>query len=384
MSHLQIFSTVTEAEDFLGPNFTSPCATGSEPRWWRTVERMRPGVEVRYLGADLSRDCRAVIPVYLHPAGKHGDRYSPDWGTISDAWPADHTDEPWAILGSCSGLCTCFAYTGHWSEHQAAHALLPQAIQYLRQSRFNVSMKYFSRVLRDSLADALRLPADLMPLTDTHAVLGVSSCDRDTYVASLREPFRTTVRRDMRRYCASGLQTEHTDLRSVMHELPRLWDQVEVHHGAKPDIALRERMLQAQCDLLNNISHVFSARDASGSPVAICLNYRFGKVLFCRHVGLDYQGATPSGAYFETMYYAPLIWAARNGITKLYLGSSALKPKVTRGATLEPLYSLYLGIDGRTLSRTLAAECTERVCRSLTQELQKVSRKGFRWPKFLI
>lgn len=381
--NLEVVSTASEGAVLLGPSFESSCSIYSSPAFWRAVEEMRPEVDIRYLTVRAEGRC-AMIPAYLYPSGRSGNRYSPDMDTKPGEWPATEAAGRWALLGGCSGRHSGFAFSGSWSMQEAASALLPPAIAYLQENKFNVVMKFFDGRLRSCVAEAVGLSTELMPLLDAHAILHVRAGNIEEYISALPAPFRGFVRRDLRRFSNAGLALEKTDLEAVIDELPRLWDQVQVYHGSTPNLPLCRTMLECQSKALNGLSHVFCARDKEGQAVAMSLNYRFRNSMCCRLIGLEYDKAIASGAYFKVMYYEPLLWGYAHQIDTLFLGILALKAKVMRGADLEPLYALYIGADGRTLSQPTAKYCQETARLSLSAAFKGVSSKAFHRPEFLL
>jgi Peptidogalycan biosysnthesis/recognition len=369
-------NTASEAADFLGPAAEYPASIYSTPGWWEAVELMRPEIDIVYLAVEShDRLGRAVVPAYLYRQGRCNDRYAPNNDMPSGTWPGNACTEPWALLAGCSGLRSEPAYSGAWNRRDATRLLLPAALGYLAALGLNVAMKYFDNTTRLDLSSAAGIDLSAMPLVDFDTHLTLNCDDFDDYLGNLPDPSRRTVRRDLRRYRASGCRTVSSDLSSVLAELASLWDEVEVHHGGSPNLALRQAMLEAQSRAINAQSKVFSSRDEESRAVAISLNYRNDSALCCRLVGVNYAKTMQTGGYFEAMYYAPIRWSIDNGIRHIYFGVDALRAKVTRGAALRPLYALYLGQTGRLPARVDAQMASERSYDRMRTQFIETSRE---------
>ncbi|AZE47016.1 hypothetical protein C4K04_1324 [Pseudomonas chlororaphis] len=81
------------------------------------------------------------------------------------------------------------------------------------------------------------------------------------------------------------------------------------------------------------------------SIVAITVFYRFGKTLHCRYFGSDYAVTDDDARYFVLSFYAPLDWAAEQGIETVELSTSSLQAKSLRGGMVNPLAAVVLLTD---------------------------------------
>jgi hypothetical protein len=377
-----VLDSAAAAAEFLGEDYVSPAAIFSSPIWWRAVEYVRPEVSIKYLCVTAAGGQKAVLPAYLYPHGRRNEPYAPDYGFDSREWPANVAGAPWAILGGCSGFFTGLTHSPGWSLPEAMRSVVRPALDYVHAQGFGVVIKYFDDRFRHALAGALDVAASQMPLIDVQAVLRIPP-DFASYIPALPAPFRGFVRRDVARFAESGYQLDRPRMTDVLGELPRSWDAVEVHHGARPNVALRESILRGEALALEGAAEVFRVVDATGTPVATALNYRFRNTLACRLVGLDYDRSVKSGAYFVAMYYEPIKWAAAHGIDTLILGIGAIKAKIVRGAELVPLYGFIRDAQGRTLSAEAAEHFAAVTGDRIARPLDNVSRKAFKRPAFM-
>lgn len=88
---------------------------------------------------------------------------------------------------------------------------------------------------------------------------------------------------------------------------------------------------------------------------AMAIYYRFGRVLYGRYFGSDYEISDNDFRYFVLSYYAPLDYAATAGITHCQLSISALEAKARRGATIDALAAVVAFSERRLLDRNAVA-----------------------------
>lgn len=179
----------------------------------------------------------------------------------------------------------------------------------------------------------------------------------DDYVATLSRSNRNGVRRDLRRADAHGLTTEVVPLESVIDDVAGLLGNVQGHHGDNPDAEAAAGYLRLCIHGdLEQIATAFVTRAVDGTPIAFALGYPWRDTIFMRVAGLDYERATPAGAYFESYFYAPIRHALEHGLTRIDFGGESLESKSRRGAQLHPRWALSVGaaVDPRGARATTA------------------------------
>jgi uncharacterized protein len=174
--------------------------------------------------------------------------------------------------------------------------------------------------------------------------LGAATTFED-YVATLTRANRNGVRRDLRRFDASGLHTRMQPLVDVVDEVAPLLGQVQGHHGENPDPDAAAGYLRLCCHAeLGRLATAFVVRDPDDVPVAFALGFPWHDTIFMRVAGLDYDRATRTGAYFESYFYAPIRHALATGRTRVDFGGESLESKSRRGARLVPRWALSAGV----------------------------------------
>lgn len=378
----KMLNSAAETAHFIGTDTVSTAGFYASIAWWSAVEKMRPEVDVRYFCAQQGT-LKLATPIYLYNPGRVDDAYSANWRLDNALWPASAVAAPWAMAGGCSGQYSGFIMPRSSDFQEAFMTFFPDLVSYVFNENYNFMMKYFNAPTRALIGASLEMTPSQIPLSEAHTVLPVNFTDMDDYSQSLPAKFRSTMRKDRRKFAASGCRIEQTDLKSAMHYLPSLWDNVETKHGAHPRLAFRRDMLTHQVQTLNELSVVFTVRTASNEPIACSLNYCSGSDLVSRLVGLEYDDIKDVGAYFECMYYAAIEYAIEKGCKHIYFGVGSLTAKITRGASIVPLYTFYYGLDGQTMQPDASRSVSRELLSELEDVLSRISRKNFSKPSFM-
>ncbi|MDF3293264.1 GNAT family N-acetyltransferase [Streptomyces silvisoli] len=161
--------------------------------------------------------------------------------------------------------------------------------------------------------------------------------------ASYRRLLGRSVRKscvyEIRRFANSGLRLETAPLSECVDELARLVGQTMDRHNASLDPAEIHAYLTVQARCLDELSTVFRCLDEGGTPVGGNLCFAWRDTFYARVAGFDYARTRSAFEYFNAMYYEPLHHMERSGMTTLHLGTSTLRAKVLRGASLHPLWA---------------------------------------------
>jgi predicted N-acyltransferase len=255
-------------------------------------------------------------------------------------------------------------------EAEVAAALLGAADDIASAHGADVLSLQFLPPSQAELAVATGLVArEELVFQESEVLVAVPTGGLDEHVVGLSQKRRATVRRDLRAFEASGCRLTESRLSEAFDFAPRLFVQLKEAHRQPLSEAEAAEWLDAQARALDDVSVVFAARDPAGAVVAYSLAYVWDDTIYLRAVGLDHEPARADGAYFEATYYAPLRYAARNGLRAVHLGIKALRPKVLRGGALHDLCGFFRCPGGRTLPPELVAEASERRRREIREEL---------------
>ncbi|TMD15809.1 MAG: GNAT family N-acetyltransferase [Chloroflexi bacterium] len=143
--------------------------------------------------------------------------------------------------------------------------------------------------------------------------------------------------------------------------------------GPAIEASLLRRMLATQARSLDQAS-LLVASYRGARPIACSLSYLDGDTLYLRAAGLDHAAAEATGAYFETAFYEPIRYAGERGMRWLHVGTGSLRPKLLRGARLEPLFGAFRRDDG---IRVTGADSDRAARRMLDQARTEL---GPLWP----
>ena len=193
------------------------------------------------------------------------------------------------------------------------------------------------------------------------------------YVQALSARRRSTVRRDLALFEASGASVTRSRLSGSLEFGPRLLGNVYGRHeeGLGEDAA--RELLAAQAACLDGVSHAFAALDAGGAPIAFSVAFEWDGALYVRLVGMEYGRAEPTGAYFQVAYYAPLRLAYERGFSRVHLGLKSYRPKVLRGSRPDPLFGVFRGRGRKRIAPGDAQAVGARKAASVRDELGELA-----------
>ncbi len=193
--------------------------------------------------------------------------------------------------------------------------------------------------------------ADLTPLLgDGDAILwsGADAAIRvgwpsfEAYLSWLPRKRRKEARREMKKFGAAGFEVSAERLKDCSGEIAPLEGNLKRRHGSDLDDAHWARFFARYATELDDASTVYVCRK-EGRAVAFSLFSEWGDTVYVRACGFDYGRVGSHAEYFNLCYYLPLKRAIDRGASRLHLGLDAYEAKVSRGAKLEPLWSVVLG-----------------------------------------
>lgn len=315
-----------------------------------------------------------VLPLFLAPAARAG-LYDPA-ATLGDDLAAAVGASPVLLAGNCSGYRTGFAVARDarrrapevvasmlWAADRAADGL----------GAGSMTLQYMPRAQADVLVRTGLVDAGEVVLQDCDASFELAGGGFDDFVAALPRHRRKSVRRDARVFAGAGLRVERASLSDALPFAARLFVRLKEHHGAVVAEDDARAWLEAQARALDDASVVFAARAPDGDVVAYALTYEWDDVLLVRAVGLDYDRAVPSAAYFHVTYYEPLRYAYERGLRVVHVGISSLRPKVLRGGRIGELYGVFRGRGAARLDRASAAATSARSATRVRADLGPVT-----------
>lgn len=309
----------------------------SSSSWLRMAERPQPddaGFTPSYLtvwAPDGTLD--GALPAYTDSVP------GPELYDPARLFPEVLGDRPWApgvVAGSRSG------YHGRLllrpgldpvRREEVAAALVGACVRDGGPARFLYLPAEDATTVRDALGDEC-----LTLFTGITLDLTVRPPGLDGYLAGLSRNRRTSVRREIAEFEASGAQVTVHRLDEVREEIVPLYANLLAKYGGGDCLARADRYLARQSASVAGHSVVWLCR-RDGAATAFSLFYRFGAGLASRFVGFDYPKAH-TFEYFNLLFYRPVQYAVEHGLRTVHLGVGTSPAKLARGAAPRPLWSV--------------------------------------------
>ncbi|MEU1407869.1 GNAT family N-acetyltransferase [Streptomyces sp. NPDC005728] len=174
--------------------------------------------------------------------------------------------------------------------------------------------------------------------TSAEAVIPAGPHDFGGYLSRFRRKRRNTIVREIEAFRAGGSTVREARLADCCDQVGPLMAELQRKYGHADGDAEMTAHLKSQASAMNDISRVFlEVRD--GEVVGFVLCYQWERTLQVRAAGFNYRASAPF-AYFNLAYYQPMRYALDHGLHAINLGVGAYQVKVSRGARLEPLWSV--------------------------------------------
>lgn len=176
-------------------------------------------------------------------------------------------------------------------------------------------------------------------VADAHGTLSGTWADFDDYLAGLSPGRRSAVRKERRRFLESGLTVSvSTGTGALGPDTAELQLQLRNKYGEPGDLDAILRDYKRFEEFLGDSLLVFRCDDRDG-PVGVALFFSHEESLYARLVGFDYERAADSFAYFNLLFYEPLIWGIERGVRTYHYGTDTYAAKRARGCAFEPLWA---------------------------------------------
>jgi hypothetical protein len=186
----------------------------------------------------------------------------------------------------------------------------------------------------------------------------------EAWRATLPRPTRQTILRDERQFAEAGFAESIEPLGASVAAFAELVSLHARRYGLDEPVAALAPHLAAIAQVFGDDALLFAAR-RDGRLVAAALGLVHGEHIYMRMVGNDHEVVAGTGAHFVLTFYRPLALCAARGFAGVHLGLSIDRTKRSRGATIEPLWTVVLGalpapVDGRALFAERLAAIAEQ------------------------
>ena len=340
---------------------TGSAGVYQSPGWLRASADMCPG-PVRFATSEYGAAALFVVPV--RSAGRYGLAATFDPGGVAEFdLPAD---APLALFLGRAGYCSDLSLLPGAPASASVELLAALSNDALRLGAGAGTLPFLPREAAARLVAAGVVDPEEIVLQEAAAVVDLE--DLGAFPDGLPASRRSIARRDARRYADSGLSTRRGSLSSALEFGPRLLANVDRHHGGPGDVDFMTRALSKQAEHLDDLSVVLASVASDDEIVAYSLSYVSGSTLFVRLVGLNHERARGAGAYFYVAYAEPIRWALERGLRFVDLGIGSLRPKLLRGAALQPRFGVFRVSSGRPMSRRAVVAASARTLARLEAE----------------
>jgi predicted N-acyltransferase len=329
---------------------------------WLLGDEADPSAEVSYLLArDNNRSLVGGLPCH-RPRAAGSERYRLRVLLGRDDVPRSRE------------LVLAGGRSGYRSDVPVSDRLSPADASVVRTSLLREAAALAARDDRQAVllyvpADAYRqLAADVgggVPI-GADATISLPGCSFADWLGEFPSKRRQRILSEIKAYDAAGWRTEAVPLRVVIDEVVPLLAALQRKHGVLAEPRALARLLARQEQVFGEDAIVFAGR-RHGRLGAFALAYRHGHVLQVRAAGFDYDlEPRAAAAYFNVVYYAPIVHAYETSALAVHLGVDSLLAKVLRGARLTSLWALPIGW---AWPEGVAAGAVRRVTEALRAEI---------------
>jgi predicted N-acyltransferase len=248
---------------------------------------------------------------------------------------------PLLLVGSVSGYHSDVLVDPSLSatDQQAVTRELVLRCRSVAAERGALSMAMMYAPEQTAVTIACSVPGATRPiLTSANTRIAASWTDLDSFLGSFTSRRRSNMQRELGVFGAAGTRVVETKLSDCLQAVGPLLGNVHRRHGAADTDLVTTEYLTSQASHLDHASTVFLEL-ADDDPVGFSLCYEWGRELYVRVAGFDYERATRF-AYFALGYYLPLDHALRRGLAGIHFGPGTYQAKASRGAALDPTWSL--------------------------------------------
>lgn len=170
---------------------------------------------------------------------------------------------------------------------------------------------------------------------EQQAFLDLPFSSADEWIEGLSKNNRSTMRRERKKFEHAGLTCRLENLEDNIDTVARLAAATENKYGNETAQSAIARVLRHQIRAADDLARLFVTRDRAGRAIACSLQYHWRHTLYSRLYGADPELIAGAGEYSTTMFYTPITYAVRQGVTGLHLGTGSLGAKTRRGGRLE-------------------------------------------------
>jgi predicted N-acyltransferase len=316
-------------------------------RWLTWAERDQNFAPRYALVRDDHGRMLGALATYLwHGIGSSVDAWYDPWRVfVAPHVSASGRREEWLpvlLLGSRSGYHSDLLLDGSIDELQKLSVvrLLLSAVESVSDESGAVStaLMYLPGETLRLVGGIAGHRAHTVP-TSAEAVIDVRWSSFEEYLRQFARRRRGTLKAEINAFESTGAEVREDSLGATYGQIAPLLARLRRKHGASETARDVARHLREQAEALDGISRVFLEMRA-GRVVGFSLCYEWAGALYVRAAGFDNELGSARFAYFNLALYRPLRHAIEHDLREINLGASSYQAKISRGASLIPLWSI--------------------------------------------
>ncbi|MGD0643947.1 MAG: GNAT family N-acetyltransferase [Candidatus Bathyarchaeia archaeon] len=162
----------------------------------------------------------------------------------------------------------------------------------------------------------------------------------EDYLKSLKKKTAQNVKREIKKCTENGITIEEQEISQLS---ATKFSELNYNVNLKYDKNSRNIFDSSFFDMLNEYAKektILFVAKRNNEVVGLCLLLRQGDTVDVWMPGFKYDSLTNTDfTYFNLVYYAPIQWAIKEGVRKMYFRNKAEKVKLSRGCKPEKTYS---------------------------------------------
>jgi predicted N-acyltransferase len=193
----------------------------------------------------------------------------------------------------------------------------------------------FDRLLMDNLQNFSYLKSPGL----TNFCLDVRWSSFKDYLESFNCKLRKNIRREIKKCAENGVTIEEPEFRDLPAYVSELTSNVTLKYNKNARVTSYSSFFSKLSEHAKDKTKVFTAKK-NNEVVGFSLFLRQGDILDSCFTGFKYDVLSNTDfIYFNVCYYAPIRWAIKEGVRKIYYRGRGEKVKLHRGCEPEKTYS---------------------------------------------
>ncbi|MBN3554025.1 GNAT family N-acetyltransferase [Fictibacillus nanhaiensis] len=308
--------------------------------WLLAIERLRGGDTGYIVCRNQTGQLLGLLPIYWGKPSSRG-LYEPYKRFLERSGGHFHQKDwtPTVIIGSRAAYTCEFLINPNINNEAEESRVLESMIEAANiftknQGATSISCLYMNEKGRRQLHDVIEDKNNFF-IVGANAVLDIEFNSIEEYQDYIK--WRRGIRRERSIFDAKGYTVDSSKLGDSMQIFAQLFANHENKYGHNTSAENEIKELQILKDTANDFSHVIYLK-REDVVVGCVLLFLWGKTIYARTVGFDFNVVGDGYEYFNLAYYEVIRFAILNGYKHVEYGMGTYRAKLKRGARLEPLW----------------------------------------------